>query len=158
MQMQRLPIFLAALWWGSASAIGFWVVPLLFLSLETPAMAGKVAAQFFTAQTWVALVCGLLLLLLSQRQARQQYDQTLTEASSESTPSSFRWTPSGWLIAGMLMALLIEVAVKPHLLAHENMVLWHNLGSAFYLGQWWCAGVMLWRLTACASSPAPTQA
>jgi hypothetical protein len=59
---------------------------------------------------------------------------------------ALKWSPSPWLIAGMFLALLIEVAIKPHILAHENMMLWHNLGSACYLGQWWCAGVVLWRM------------
>jgi hypothetical protein len=36
----RLPVMLAALWWGSLTAVGFVVVPLLFAHLPTPAMAG----------------------------------------------------------------------------------------------------------------------
>ena len=129
--MQRLQIFLAALWWGSASAVGFWVVPLLFAKLETPAMAGQMAAHLFTAQTWAALICGLLMLLAARRQ-------------QQDAPQA----PSLWTIAGMLAALLLEVAVKPRILAHENMALWHNLGSAFYLVQWVCAGKLLWQLGA----------
>lgn len=129
--MHRLQIFLAALWWGSASAVGFWIVPLLFANLETPAIAGQMAAHLFTAQTWVALVCGLLMLLAARRQ-QQDAPQT----------------PSLWTIAGMLTALLLEVAVKPHILARENMALWHNLGAVFYLLQMGCAGKLLWQLAA----------
>ena len=31
--LQRLPLMLAALWWGSATAVGAWVVPMLFKHL-----------------------------------------------------------------------------------------------------------------------------
>jgi len=57
-------VWLAALWWGSLTTVGFFVVPMLFANLPTPAMAGNMAAKLFSAQTWVALICGLLLLLL----------------------------------------------------------------------------------------------
>ncbi|WP_353135694.1 DUF4149 domain-containing protein [Limnohabitans sp.] len=134
--MARLQVFLAALWWGSLTAVGFMVVPMLFMHLETPAIAGQMAAKLFSAQTWLALVCGILLLLAAKR-------ENLNRA----------YTPSLWVIAGMLLALLIELAVKPHILARDNMALWHNLGSAFYLLQWLCAGKVLWAL--CPMRPEP---
>jgi hypothetical protein len=125
--MARLQVFLAALWWGSLCAVGFMVVPMLFMHLETPAMAGQMAAKLFTAQSWLSLVCGLLLLLAAKR------------ANLENTH-----TPSAWVIGGMLCALLMEVAVKPHIVARDNLMLWHNLGTALYAAQWLCAGKALW--------------
>jgi Domain of unknown function (DUF4149) len=127
--MARLQVFLAALWWGSLCAVGFMVVPLLFVHLDTPAMAGQMAAKLFTAQSWLSLVCGLLLLVVAKR---------LDQEGGH--------TPSPWVIAGMLCALLMEVAVKPHIVARDNMVLWHNLGTALYVLQWVCAGKTLWAL------------
>jgi Domain of unknown function (DUF4149) len=127
--MARLQIFLAALWWGSLTTVGFMVVPMLFVHLETPAIAGQMAAKLFSAQTWLALACGILLLLAAKR-------ENLDQAH----------TPSAWGIAGMVLALLIELAVKPHIMARDNMALWHNLGTAFYLLQWLCAGKVLWAL------------
>jgi hypothetical protein len=127
--MARLQLFLAALWWGSLSAVGFMVVPMLFMHLETPAIAGQMAAKLFTAQSWLSLVCGLLLLLAAKRLNQNEFH-----------------TPSPWVIGGMLCALLIEVAVKPHIVARDNLALWHNLGSAFYMVQWACAGKTLWAL------------
>ena len=127
--MARLQIFLAALWWGSLCAVGFMVVPMLFMHLETPAIAGQMAAKLFTAQSWLSLVCGLLLLLAAKR---------LNQDDSH--------TPSPWVIGGMLCALLIEVAVKPHIVARDNLALWHNLGTVLYVLQWLCAGKMLWSL------------
>ena len=128
--MARLHVFCAALWWGSLCAVGFMVVPMLFVHLETPAIAGQMAAKLFTAQSWLSLVCGLLLLLAAKR----------------SNPSHSQ-TPSPWVIGGMLCALLIEVAVKPHIVARDNMMLWHNLGTALYVAQWLCAGKTLWALS-----------
>ena len=127
--MARLQIFLAALWWGSLTTVGFMVVPMLFVHLETPAIAGQMAAKLFSAQTWLALACGILLLLAAKRENLDQVH-----------------TPSAWGIAGMVLALLIELAVKPHIMARDNMALWHNLGTAFYLLQWLCAGKVLWAL------------
>jgi hypothetical protein len=125
--MARLQVFLAALWWGSLCAVGFMVVPMLFVHLETPAIAGQMAAKLFTAQSWLSLVCGLLLLLAAKRLSQDELH-----------------TPSPWVITGMLCALLIEVAVKPHIVARDNLALWHNLGTALYLVQCLCAGKTLW--------------
>ncbi len=131
----RLPVLIAALWWGSLSTIGFLVVPMLFAHLATPAMAGNMAARLFTAQTWVTLASGLLLLMLS----RPRGDTRLHP-----------WAQSalGWIAAGMLMALMLELVVAPHIVARDNLKLWHSLGSLMFLGQWLCAGVVLWRLSA----------
>lgn len=127
--MARLQVFLAALWWGSLSAVGFMVVPMLFMHLETPAIAGQMAARLFTAQSWLSLVCGLLFLLAHRRLNNDR-----------------RYMPSPWVIVGMMCALSIEVAVKPHIVARDNMALWHSLGTAFYFVQWLCAGKTLWML------------
>ena len=132
---QRLPLFAAALWWGSLTAIGFLVVPMLFANLETPAIAGRMAAKLFSAQTWVSLGCGFLLLVMSRPRDAQ-----------ESAP----WPPIVMmtLLAGMLMALLAEFAVAPRIVARENLALWHSIGSGMYLLQWLCALMVLWKLSA----------
>ena len=62
--VQRLPVFVAALWWGSLTTIGALVVPMLFAHLSTPAMAGGMAARLFAAQTWVSVGGGVLLLIV----------------------------------------------------------------------------------------------
>ncbi len=135
--MARLQIFLAALWWGSLTTVGFMAVPMLFMHLETPAIAGQMAGKLFSAQTWLAVACGILLLLAAKR-------QNLDKAHA----------PSPWVITGMLLALLIELAVKPHIMARDNLALWHNLGSTFYVLQWLCAGKVLWALSPMKPEPA----
>lgn len=131
----QAPIWLAALWWGSLSTIGFLVVPLLFMHLPTPALAGMMAAKLFTAQTWVSMVCGLMLLVLSRVDQDAEHDNRLKSALL-------------FIVAGMLLALLAELAVAPHIVARENLALWHRVGSGMYLVQWLCAGVSLWKVTA----------
>jgi hypothetical protein len=127
--MARLKFFLAAAWWGSLITIGFVVVPLLFKYLETPAMAGQMAGRLFTAQSWLSVVCCVMLLLATRRENRDAAE-----------------TPSIWLISGLLLALLLEVGVKPHIMARENLMLWHNLGSLFYVAQCVCAATYFWQL------------
>ncbi|MGY8903397.1 MAG: DUF4149 domain-containing protein [Burkholderiales bacterium] len=140
---QRLPLFLAAFWWASLGAVGFLVVPLLFVHLATPALAGTMAAKLFTAQTWVGVVCATCLLLISR---------------SDKAPVPTRLVGSAliFLVLGLLLALLGEFAIAPRIVSARalagatstDLKLWHSLGSAVYLVQWICAGVTLWRLSA----------
>ena len=131
----RVAAFAAALWWGSLTAVGFMVVPLLFKFLPTPAMAGHMAARLFTAQTWVSVSCGVVLLLFSR---------------SDRPPAQARRAQAAlvFIVLGMLLALLIEFAVAPRIVARENLRLWHGAGSVMYAVQWLCAAVVLWRITA----------
>ena len=131
----RVAAFAAALWWGSLTAVGFMVVPLLFQFLPTPAMAGHMAARLFTAQTWVSVACGVVLLLVSR---------------SNRPPALARRAQAAlvFIVLGMLLALLIEFAVAPRIVARENLRLWHGAGSVMYAVQWLCAAVVLWRITA----------
>lgn len=135
--LRTWPLWVAALWWGSLSAVGFWVIPLLFKHLPSPAMAGAMAAQLFTAQTWVALVCGWLLLLAAR--GKQDADQPQALAVAAKSALIF-------IAAGMLLAALSEFAVAPRIIARENLKLWHAVGSGMYLLQWVCAGLTLLRL------------
>ena len=133
--LARVAPFAAALWWGSLTAVGFMVVPLLFKFLPTPAMAGHMAARLFTAQTWVSVACGVVLLLVSR---------------SNRPPEQARRAQAAlvFIVLGMLLALLIEFAVAPRIVARENLRLWHGAGSVMYAVQWLCAAVVLWRITA----------
>ena len=66
----KLSIFTAALWWGSLTTLGFFVVPMLFQHLPTKALAGNMAARLFEVQTWVSVGCGLVLLLILRLQLK----------------------------------------------------------------------------------------
>ena len=130
---ERLPVFLAALWWGSLSAIGFVAVPMLFAHLPTPALAGFMAAKLFAAQTWISIACCALLLVFSKRKHAEKLEQWAQAAI-------------GFVIAGMLLALLVQYGVSPKIVARENLRLWHSVGTGMYALQWLCAAVVLWRV------------
>jgi hypothetical protein len=127
-------VLAAALWWGSISTIGFLVVPMLFANLPTPAIAGTMAAKLFSAQSWLALGCGMVLMLAAR-------------AAME--PTGMDWARGALLFvfAGLLLALLSDFAVAPRILARENLKLWHAVGSGMYLLQWLCATIVLWKVT-----------
>ena len=125
---ERLPIFILALWWGSLCALGLWIVPLLFKHLPAASLAGSLAARLFTAQTWVGLLCGVLLLL------------SLRKLSPTPEP-----VVTGLVLAAMILALMSEAVVAPRILARENLAFWHGLGSAIYLAQWGCVSLAFWR-------------
>jgi hypothetical protein len=136
--MSRLPVWLAAFWWVSLCTLGFWVVPMLFANLPTPALAGGMAAKLFSAQTWVSVVCGLLLLMLTRVKA--------ASGSANRQPPLLQ-SALPFVMAGMLLALLVEFAVAPRIVARDNLALWHSVGSVMYVLQWLCAGVTFWKLT-----------
>jgi hypothetical protein len=133
----RFGIMVAALWWGSLTGLGFVVVPMLFTYLISPAVAGAMAARLFTAQTWLSISCSMLLLLVANKK--------------EASDQSIRAQPAiKFIVAGLLLTVLVEFAVAPHIVNARAMgadlKFWHALGSAMYLGQWLCAGASLWML------------
>lgn len=136
---QRIGLLAAALWWGSLTALGFVIVPMLFMHLGSPAAAGAMAAKLFGAQAWISTGCALLLLLVFRKK-------------SEIAQAAFMQTAMKFIVVGMLLALLVELGVAPRIVSARadggNLRLWHGLGSAMLLGQWLCAGFTLWCLTA----------
>jgi len=136
----RATVLLAALWWGSLSSLGFLVVPLLFKHLGSPAEAGAMAAKLFSAQTWLSVLCAMLLLLFLNRKD--------AAGTAQSTAQARKVT--AWVVAGLLLALLVEFGVAAQIInaraSGGQLRLWHGLGSAMYLSQWLCAGLTLWRL------------
>ncbi|HWT19126.1 MAG TPA: DUF4149 domain-containing protein [Variovorax sp.] len=129
----RLALLLAAFWWGSLTTIGFLVVPMLFARLGNPAVAGNFAGQLFEAQSWIAIGCGLLLLV----HFRTKMDQRIESASMGAI---------FLILAALLLALLQQYAVAPRILARDNLKLWHAVGSGMYVVQWLCTGALLWRM------------
>lgn len=128
----RLPALVAALWWGSLTTIGFLVVPMLFAHLPSPMVAGNMAAKLFAAQTWVAVACCLVLLLISRpKQAIAQYP----------------WAQAAmiFILGGMLLALLNQFGVAPRIVARQDLRLWHSVGTVMYVLQWCCALAVLWQ-------------
>jgi hypothetical protein len=134
----RFGLMLAALWWGSLTALGFVVVPMLFTYLPSPAAAGQMAAKLFTAQTWLSIACTMMMLLI--------YNQKGSELEDKRAQVAIKF-----IVTGLLLVMLVEFGVSPRIVsAHAdggNLKLLHGLGSALYFGQWLCAGLTLWRLS-----------
>lgn len=132
-RLSVLAPWLAALWWGSLTTLGALVVPLLFVHLPSPALAGGMAAKLFTAQTWLSAGCGLLLLLM-HRPGQAGSDNGRAQSAL------------AFMLLGVLLALLSEFAVAPRIVSRENLQLWHSVGSAMFALQWLCAGVTFWKI------------
>jgi Domain of unknown function (DUF4149) len=134
---QRFNLMVAALWWGSLSTLGFFVVPMLFANLGTPAVAGAMAAKLFTAQTWLSTGCAMLLLIVLNKKD----DAALVQQAQAAMK---------FIVAGLLLALLVEFGVSQRIVSARaeggNLKLWHALGTALYVVQWLFAGLTLWRL------------
>jgi hypothetical protein len=117
--------FLLALWWGSLTSLGAWVVPMMFHNLHPVSLAGQTAAVLFEAQTWAS--CAIAGLVLVLKYASKLQFKTL------------------WLHAGWICALLLELLVAPQIMAHENLAFWHSLGSGLLVAQWFFAGILFWQ-------------
>ena len=117
---RQAALWLAAAWWVSLTMLGFVVVPLLFVYLPTPAMAGTMAGHLFSAQTWISMVCAVVLLVLHK-------------------PVGLPATAWRLALLGLACAVAAEWIAAPHIVARDNLALWHRLGSGMYLVQWLCA-------------------
>lgn len=150
---QQLPFFAASLWWGGLCAIGFLTVPMLFMHLPSPAIAGQMAAKLFSAMTWVSLACCLVLVFVF-RPPRQEFgDEPAPVLSPEAQALAARKTAwalglTSWILGGAILALLSEFAIAPRIIARENLELWHRVGTGMYAAQWLCASIVLWKLAA----------
>jgi hypothetical protein len=130
-----LPLWLAALWWGSLTTIGFLVVPMLFVHLPTPAVAGAMAAKLFAAQTWVSVLCGGLILLF----LKKQVNQSLGYVQEARLATIF-------VVAGLFFSMFSEFVISPRIVARDNLRLWHSAGTAVYFLQWLCAALAFAKL------------
>lgn len=149
--MQRLAVFLAALWWGGLSALSFLAVPTLFAQLGAP-VAGPVAAKLFSLQSWAGIGIGLALLLVLRRQrAAAQFPQTAPAPGEHLAPMQRVLGTMGFVLAAMLLALLQEFGVAEKIVTARatggHLQLWHGVGTVMVLGQWLCSGATLWRLS-----------
>ena len=130
---RSLPLWVGAVWWGSLTTLGFFVVPLLFMHLPSAAMAGTMAGKLFAAQTAVSVVCGLLLLMIFR-------------SNKPLAPADIAQSATLFVVGGILLALLVQFGVSPHIIARDNLALWHRVGTAMYVAQWLCAAVVFGKL------------
>lgn len=130
----RVPLLAAALWWGSLTAVGLIAVPILFSHFPA-ATAGQAAARLFTGQAWTSVACGVLVLVGSRG------------GEGISTPGWGRGA-IGFVLAGLLAAILTEFSIAPRIMARQDLAFWHTTGTVAFAVQWLCALVVLWKLSA----------
>lgn len=87
----RLFGLIAMLWVGSQLTIGYAVAPVVFASLER-VMAGNIAAQLFMIEGVIGIVCGVVLLGLSNVLVRR---------------GAVGYRRLRWILAAMLLCVLI---------------------------------------------------
>ena len=127
------PLWLSAAWLMSLSTLGFFVVPMLFANLPSPAIAGAMAGKLFSVQTAVSATCCAVLLLLLWRNAQGRSEAAVRALGR-------------WVLLGAALALVVEFVVSPHIVAHDNLRFWHSVGSSMYLVQWCCALLVFGRI------------
>ncbi|WP_175902500.1 DUF4149 domain-containing protein [Burkholderia seminalis] len=141
---------LSAVWVGSLLTIGYAVAPVLFKTLERMT-AGSVAAQLFRIEAILGVVCGVLLLALSNQQVRR--------GSSE-------YRRVRWVVAAMVGCVLVGYfALQPFMNAlrvaameagtdianspyASRFGMLHGVSSVFYLVESVLGLVLIWRLPA----------
>ncbi|AOI70017.1 hypothetical protein WI73_00845 [Burkholderia ubonensis] len=141
---------LSAVWVGSLLTIGYAVAPVLFRSLERMT-AGSVAAQLFRIEAVLGVVCGVLLLVLSNQQVRRGCDE---------------YRRVRWILAAMVGCVLIGYfALQPFMNAlrvaamdagtdianspyASRFGMLHGVSSLFYLVESVLGLMLIWRLPA----------
>lgn len=128
----RVPWFLAALWWGSLTAMGPVAVPALWAYLPSPTQAVGAVAALLAAQTWISIACCALLLVFSKRKYAEKQEAWAQAAMV-------------FILGGLLLTLLGQYGVAPRILARQGAV-WQQVGVGLYALQWCCALGTLWKL------------
>lgn len=127
-----LPMLLAALWWGSMTAVGFVAVPVLLAHFASPVQAGAAVAAVLAAQAWISITCCALLLVVSKRRHAEKQE-------------SWAQAAMAFILAGLLLALVGQYGVAPRIAAKQGAV-WQYAGMAMYGLQWLCALCTFWRI------------
>jgi uncharacterized membrane protein len=141
---------LSAIWVGSLLTIGYAVAPVLFALLERMT-AGSVAAQLFRIEAILGVVCGVLLLALSNLLVRRGCDE---------------YRRVRWIVAAMVACVLIGYfALQPFMnalrvaameagtdIAHSAYAsrfgMLHGISSLFYLVESVLGLMLIWKLPA----------
>ncbi|SMF99545.1 DUF4149 domain-containing protein [Burkholderia singularis] len=139
---------LATIWVGSLLTIGYAVAPVLFATLERTT-AGSVAARLFSIEATLGVVCGVLLIGLSNLLVRRGHDG---------------YRSLRWLLAAMLGCVLAGYfALQPfmnalrvaaleagtdvgHSAYATRFTILHGVSSAFYLIESLLGLALIWRL------------
>ena len=116
--MQRLAVFMAALWWGGISSLSFLAVPTLFAHLGAP-VAGPVAGEVVAPERLAAMqrVLGTMGFVLAA------------------------------MLLALLQEFGVAQKIVTARATGGNLQLWHGVGTLMVLGQWISSGALLFRLS-----------
>ena len=129
--LEPLSRLILALWWGSLTSLGAWVVPQLFAHAPTPALAGGLAALLFSTLNAVGLVAAVL--CAGIRLTRGDWRAFLSARET-------------LVLGGVVLAMaLSQWLVFPLIMTRENLVFWHSVGSGLFLLEWVSLTWLLWR-------------
>ena len=130
----RLPLLLAALWWGSLTAVAGVAVPVLQAHFASPVQAASATAAVLAAQTWISIACCALLLVFSKRKYAEKQEPWAQAAMP-------------FVLGGLLLALVAQYGVAPRVAAKQGTI-WLYAGMAMLALQWLCALGSLWKVSA----------
>ncbi|MDR3481812.1 MAG: DUF4149 domain-containing protein [Burkholderiaceae bacterium] len=120
----RSRLLIATLWAGSLWAVGYLAAPTLFASFDR-LTAGNVAATLFRSEAWLALACGTLLLVSSQKRQERGLIAAMLAC-----------TALGYFALQPFMAALRAAAGPAGVMASDAKMqfgILHGVSSVFYL-------------------------
>ncbi len=146
------------IWAGSLWTVGYLVAPVLFATLPKRSLAGSIAGNMFRAETWLSIVCGVILLGLLALPVR---DAVRAEADSVRA----EWLRTRKVLVGVVLAMLACTLIgyfglQPAIAAirdaagpgglqdaamRERFGLLHALSSGLYLLQSLLALLLVWK-------------
>lgn len=146
-------------WAGSLWTVGYLVAPVLFATLPDRSLAGTIAGHMFRTETWLSIVCGLMVLMLLGWPGRDADSAGNDQVAQE-------WQRTRKLLMGVTLAMLActligYVGLQPAIAAirdaagpgglqdaalRERFGLLHGLSSGLYLLQSLLALLLVWKM------------
>lgn len=145
-------------WAGSLWTVGYLVAPVLFATLPERSLAGTIAGNMFRAETWVSIVCAVILLGLLAVPVR-------AAGRAQSDGGVAEWLGTRKLLVTVVLAMLVCTLIgyfglQPAVAAirdaagpgglqdeamRERFGLLHGLSSGLYLLQSLLALLLVWK-------------
>lgn len=143
----RARLLVVTFWVGSLWAIGYVVVPTLFVTLPDSALAGTIAGRLFRIEAWIGIVSTGMLFVLAHFTPQERDGKARKQQS--------------WLLGGMLVCILVGYfALQPLISALREAAavsggmigdikmqfgLLHGVSSMFYLVESLLGLILVWQ-------------
>ncbi|MEO6919335.1 MAG: DUF4149 domain-containing protein [Collimonas sp.] len=134
----RFRLLIATLWVGSLWTVGYLVAPTLFATLPDRMLAGTIAGSLFRIEAWLAVVCGILLVMLFSYRTHDD-SAPLRKTLLRLTLLMLACTVAGYFCIQPFMASLRETAALTGGVmadgAKTQFGILHGVASGIYLIQ-----------------------